>query len=353
MMATMSARRAPQSTGIRRWSLLLVAGAVVSLAGCSWRLETAPVVYASPSEITLQRDGAAVRESHIIDALAGGASFTDSALASLEATAAPRHLDALGGVYLAYPSPTPSASAEPFLGSLEAAVTQARDGALASAQATTDEGLSLLESSIGLTHAFALWWDADGLAASAAASAALAPTPDADGQASPPPVVITAVERILPTSVDLGTSFVPSAPTTQLPSKVLSDLAVAHDRARFLYEVMAAKASGAERANALARRDIHAARSDALAALSDQPDRREVLYYVPPKKVATAPARGATATTTEFALGSTYMSLLDGAAVKDRGWLLNAAFDAYAAGAIQAGFTVAQFPTLPGIETVP
>lgn len=358
MMAGMSARRATHST-VRAWTALLVAGVVtVGVAGCEWRLEQEPVVYPSASQATLERDTAAQREQHVLDALGagvgGGASASD--LASIEAQAAPTHLEALGGIYVAFPSPSPSPAPSPFAGSLDVAVAQARDGALLTATSTTDSNLALLQSSMGLTHAFALWWaqntdlsleDAPDAAADPSASAT--EPGDAEPEVTAVPAV-TAQERTLPSNVDLGESFTPDSAAALSPT-TLGELAVAHDKARFLYEVVAARSAGAERANALARRDIHAARSDEFAALAGAQDDRQALYEVPPVGVDSAPARATTAREAEFALGATYAALLDGVSSADRGWILNAAFDAYAAGALQAGFTPDKFPVLPGLDS--
>ena len=365
MMAGMRARQCTHFTA-RKWVVAVLAGALaLGASGCSWRLEEEPVVYPSADQVTLVRDAAAKREQQIIDALAtdadGNGSTSD--LAVFESLATPVHLDALGGVYVATPSPAPSPS--PFVGPLADAVAQARDAALETAQSTTDANLALLQSSIGLTHGLALWFSTTGGAlpepdASAApssvpssiASASPSAEPDVAATASPSaaPEPVTSAERILPTSVNLGESFTPASTETISPV-TFGDLAVAHDKARFLYELIAARSSGGERANALARRDIHATRSDEFAALAGSDDRRQILYDVPLADVADAAARARTALDTEFALGASYAAMLDGVADDDRGWILNASFDAYAAGALQSGFTPDMFPVLPGLST--
>lgn len=375
MMADMSARRAPHSTLRAVTTGLLAAALATGMSGCSWHLEAEPVVYPSASQSTLERDQAARREQSVVDALgtvgdSGTATDTGNAaaqgtaagagdLAAIESQAAPAHLDALGGVYLASPSPTPS----PFPGSLADAVQQARDGALETARDTADANLAFLQSSMGLTHAFALWWAQNAnLAASVEATPAPSPTASAPGDvepgaspapsASPSPEPVTAAARLLPSSINLGESFIPQQ-TAAISPLTFSDLALAHDQARFLYEVIAARSAGSERDNALARRNVHAARADEFAALAGSEDRRQPLYEVAPDDVSTALSRGATARAAEFALGATYAAMLDGVADEDRGWILNAAFDAYAAGSVQLGFTPDEFPVLPGLEVTP
>lgn len=369
MMAGMRARQSTHFTA-RKWVVAVLAGVVaLGATGCSWRLEEEPVVYPSADQVTLARDAAAKREQQIIDALATNADGDGSTsdLAVFELLAAPVHVDALGGVYVATPSPAPSPSPSPIVGSLADAVAQARDAALESAQTTTDANLALLQSSIGLTHGLALWFSTTGGALpvpdasatpssvpSSTRSASPSAEPDVAATASPraAPEPVTSAERILPSSVNLGESFTPASTETISPD-TFGDLAVAHDKARFLYELIAARSSGGERANALARRDIHASRSAEFAALAGSDDRRQILYDVPLADVADAAARARTALDTEFALGATYASMLNGVANDDRGWILNASFDAYAAGALQSGFTPDMFPVLPGIESAP
>ncbi|WP_430867088.1 hypothetical protein [Demequina aurantiaca] len=368
----MNARRVPYST-VRPWTAALIAGALVAgVSGCSWTLAQEPVTYPSAHQATLERDAAALREQEIIDALGAGTSDALSAsnLASIEAPAAPAHLAALGGVYVAVPSPTLSPS--PFVGSLDEAVAQARDGALETAQSTTDENLALLQSSIGLTHAFALWWaQYSELAAAPEPSASASPgatedaaqpgaaEPEVTGEATPSPSAVPTVsaapdplgatELVLPTTVVLGSDFTPVSSDAFVPA-TFADLALAHDEARFLYEVIAARSAGTERDDALARRDVHAARADEFAALAGGEDPRQVTYTIPPVAVDTESSRATTARDAEFALGATYATMLDGVPSSDRGWVLNAAFDVYAAGARQSGFTPDQFPLLPGLQ---
>jgi hypothetical protein len=344
-----------------------VGSLTLGLGGCAWHLEEEPVSYPSADAVTLDRDAAAQREQDILDV----AGTDDSVLGSIESTAAPVHLDALGGVYVASTSSSPSPS--PFAGSVDSAVEQARDGALETAQSVEDPDLAFLLSSIGLDHALYLWWSTDGdLAetpeptASATPSAAAGSnntdsnnvvepevtgeaTPDATStpEASPSAEPVTAVERTLPTSVDLGDAFTPAGAT--LSPVTFGDLALAHDKARFMYELIAARSAGAERDNALARRDIHAARAAAFVTLAGDQDRRQTLYDIPAANVVDAQSRATLARDTEFALGATYAAMLDGVEPDNRGWISNAAFDAYAAGTLQSGFTASQFPVLPGL----
>src|SRR5690554_4492619 len=80
--------------------------AVLVLAGCSWRIETPAPAWPSPDSLTQLRDAAAERESQIIDATDGNPAAgtpTTVVLNEIERGLAPVRLDALGGLYVAYP----------------------------------------------------------------------------------------------------------------------------------------------------------------------------------------------------------------------------------------------------------
>jgi hypothetical protein len=129
----------------------------------------------------------------------------------------------------------------------------------------------------------------------------------------------------------------------------LAELAVWHDKARFTYEVIAAREVGARRALALERASLHGDRSDALTSLAGS-DPRTPVYELPNAKVTDEAARDATARESESAIGWRYMELTSGVGAADRAWLMSAAFDAYAAAATLPGFESSQFPVLPGVE---
>jgi hypothetical protein len=318
------------------WRSRLVAGgmmaALLAASGCSWRLDSEPPVWPSPDAVTLERDAAAVHEQHVQDALGStaGSAGSASVLANLETTASPAHLAALGGVYVARPGLEPS----PYVGTLAAAVADARDHALATAATTDDRDLAALLGSIGLTHAFALWYDSLDRAPADEADidpVAERPLPDVGGVAGPPVV----------------------AEQTALSADTVMALAVAHDQARYLYETIAARSSDDARTQARARMAIHDDRAQALATLSGADDARSHVYSLPLAQVTGAQAQAATARETEQSLGWRYAALAAESDATDRGWLLSAAFDAYAASASLPGFTLDEFPVLPGLEVAP
>ncbi|WP_062384873.1 hypothetical protein [Demequina iriomotensis] len=295
------------------------AGLAVAIGGCSWRAETPPIPSRTPTPTVVLRDAAAEREQAVIDTV-------DSSDAGvLEAGLAPERLEALGGIYVEHPSSSPSPS--PAALSFEDAVAEAIDAALADASAADDEdpGLAAMLRSIALSHASVL--AAEDLAG---AEPAERPMPGSDGDGAWIPTSDTAVD-----------------------GDALAALALAHDRAAFAYEVAAARAEGDERAQALVRSRIHAARAESLVALPGVEDRRTPLYDVPPIGTATAAGRAATEIEIETGLSEDYAALLDGAAAVDVTWILDAAFDAFAAAAALPGFDPQSIPALPGLTVAP
>ncbi|WP_296665020.1 hypothetical protein [Demequina sp.] len=294
-----------------------VAGVVlaVSATGCSWRAETPPIERRTPSPEVVIRDQAAEREQSVIDAEPTGM------LGEIQTLTAPERLAALGGVYVATPGASPSPSMPP---ALDEAVRAAMVGALADAAAAqpSDPALAALLRSIGLSHAVAL-----GAADAAGAGPAA---------------------RIVPEETGLGTSLTPESGTAVAPA-TLARLAVAHDRAAFVYQVAAARAEGDERLAALERSALHRERADAFATLPGVEDARQELYDVPPASVADAGARASTERGVETSLGWNYAALLDGVATPDSRWILNAAYDAYLQAASLPGFLASDVPALPGI----
>jgi hypothetical protein len=309
------------------------------LSGCGWRVETDTQTAPTPSEVVAARNSAAMREQRILEAIgdSGGAPAGRAVLASFGITAAAVHLDALGGVYYAYPDLEPDETsgddADTYGGTLTQAFRSARDGALATALESEDPDMALLMGSIGLTHAVAMWF--------AASQNAAAASVDLDAVA----------ERTLPWPGEHAqVGLVPDH--TSITHEVLMELAVLHDQARHLYETIAARSEGTDRAVAYARMDVHEARGELLAALSGITDAREPVYAVSTADITGADAQAGTARTMELALVTRYVALTDGAPVEDRVWLLNGAFDAGTAAAALPGFTPDQFPVLPGIEVV-
>lgn len=314
-----------------------VSVAVLALAACSWRLETPPPEWPSPSPETLVRDAAAAREQAVVDATPDGAGASGSTtaraavLSEIEAVAAPARLEALGGLYVPYPDASPSPSPSDGALDLIGASMDARDGHLAEALVTDDPALALLLSSAGLSHALSSWYSGW--------------VEDAIAQSTEPVVSVRLLDS--PALPDAGP--VPSA--TGVDAAVLADLVVMHDQARYAYEVLAARAADEERDQWLARRDLQDARATALAQLPGVEDRRESVYVLLGDDSGDAAARLATAQDLETVAGETYATMLDGADADDMPWLLHAAFDAYAQAAAFGEPTAASYtvPPLPGV----
>ncbi|WP_062460504.1 DUF4439 domain-containing protein [Demequina soli] len=293
----------------------------VATAGCDVRLETPPIERRTPTPTVALRDEAAVREQAVADAAEPG---------SVEATLAPERLAALGGVYLATPGATPSPSVSPsaapsLADTVEAAITGALDGADAADQ--DDPSLAAMLRSIALSHA---------VIADAADVAGAAPQ-----------------ERAMPhVGDDAAGPWAPHDGTAVSASR-LAELAVAHDRAAFAYEVAAAKASGKERERALARERIHAQRAAAILALPGVEDDRASLYDVPPAGMDTPAERAASEIAIETDLAGRYAALIDGASTADLAWILDASYDAWMQAASLTGFDATTIPALPGLAVQP
>lgn len=313
---------------------------IAVLTGCAWRLETEPLPTPTADAAQVARDQAARNEAAIVAALGQPAAEGSGreALEALEALAAPTHLSVLGGVYEPYPdatpsrspSPAPSRDAEVTLApapDLRATVITARDDAMALAFNSSESDEGFFAGSVTFTHAFALWY-AGVLDARAAGVEVTA----ADPKALTLPV----------------TAEVPLVPErTSLDPDAVAQLALRHDQARFTYEVIAARESGPARVAALQSARAHGDRAAALVTLSGI-DLRTPVYELPQATIATAQDRLATQRLTEQGLGWAYMALTYGVDSTERAWLMAAAFDAYATSALMPGFTVAEFPVLPG-----
>jgi len=274
-----------------------VLAAMTTLAGCSWRLETEPEAFRTPSPVTIVRDQLAAAEGAVESAASAG----DDALAQAERDAAPVRVAALGGV-----SPT---SAPRAADDLEAAIASARDAALACMGAAGDDPLAGLCASIALSHE----------------------------------VMSAAADPLTIAGYGSGPDTLPG-PDSALPLGDLSELALAHDQLGALYEVVAARSTGAARETALARSASERDRARALLAIDGVTNLTEPQYAIPTD--AGAPLEA------ELAIAQRYSSALVGAAPQDRLWLYNAAVAAYAQ-AIASGLAPGDVPALPGAATPP
>lgn len=295
MMAPMTLAKAT-ATSV---AMLTVA---VSLTACSWRLETDPEPFRSPSEITVLRDNIAALEQ----AVGTAADLATGPQADAEAAAVPSRLELLAGVS---PTSSPRAAAD-----LAAAAAEAQAAAVDCMVAAGDDPLAALCASIALSHA------------------AIAGTADPDSAPG--------------TVVDGGTE--PGSDSV-LDRDEIAVLALEHDKLRSLYEVAAARSKGAEREQALAASVIERERVETLLAVPGVLDLTEPVYDVPAASVAKKAARAETVLAARKALAERYAALLVGADVVDRGWLLNAAYENYVA-AGRVGLTASEVPALPGTK---
>jgi len=325
---------ARMGTGFGRTTTASIVGLIAvsmtaSLAGCSWRLETPAPSWPSPSAAEMARNEAALAEARIVDsfAVAAPVGLGGKWLLDFETTAAPSHLDALGGVYVPYPDeatePDPSdrgndGDPREFFHAVEAA----RDTELTLALTVDDPDLALLLASMGLSHA-----------------AALAAQVDEDSRAAG--VTVTrSLDRVPPSVGDVA--FGPLVPMdTTVPVETLDRLIVLHDEAQYAYEVVTARATGKMRPDAYNRGLLHGTRARALLALVPD-DPRGPSYVLPDRgEVGDLTALRLIVRDVESSLSDAYLAAFaaliapDGLGGTDgqaeRAWLLAAAYDALVA----------------------
>ncbi len=320
--------------------VLLGALVVATGSGCSLRRETSPLVTPTASQYEQLRSEAADREAKVLDALAV-TTGTDTTgwdfLVDSETAFATPHLDALGGVYVPYPSasPTVSPSATPTgpqpPSTLIIAASHARDTELAGALVAEDPELALLLASMGLSHAEVL---------SVGAYQDLIATGNAP------------ISDERPAPGDAFASLVPTS--TALDEATLEGIIVAHDYASYVYEVIAARTSGDIRTQALARSRIHEKRADDLVAFATT-DPRSPAYVVDHAQLVGADAMNALARDTETGIADRYITAFTTAValgpegLGDRAWLLSGAYDALVQSLLWPGATLADADPLPGV----
>ena len=276
--------------------------ATLALSACSWRMETEPDPFRTPSEVTVLRDRVAAAEQ----AVGTAAGLASGPLADAESAAVPARLDALAGVS---PTSSPRPAAD-----LAAAAAAAQQEALDCMAGAGEDPLAALCASIALSHA------------------AIA------GVADPAGARDSVVEG----------GLVPTA-DSPIDRATVAQLALEHDKLRSLYEVIAARAEGDERATALLASAGERERVASLLAVPGVEYITEPVYDVPASSVTDQAARAATALEAQRALAERYAALLVAADPADRAWLLNSAYAAYLAAA-QRGLTASEVPALPGTE---
>ena len=223
-------------------------------------------------------------------------------VASAEAAAVPVRLAALGGVS---PTSSPRATAQ-----LAPAVDAALAVATTCSEAAGDDSLGGLCASIALSHAV------------------IAATSPSVADVAPPTATV-------PT---LGAQVAPGA---------LAKLALEHDKARALFETIAARSAGDEREAALAQSARQRVLVTALLEFDGVQDLTEPAYSVPAASVATPEARAATARAALVTLGEANAALMVQANGNDRAWLYQLALEEYAT-AVKYGLAATEVPALPG-----
>lgn len=288
----------------------------VALTACV-RIETPEPTWPSPSPAVLERDALAAPHAQVQAALEGAIA---TPLAALESAVLPDLLAGIGPEYVAYPDADGDASPD---GDLEGAVTEALDASLAAATTASDPDVRAWGVSAALVHAFGLWLDErpEGVA-----------------------------ERAFPA---LGADAFAMPAASAVDADAVRALSRRHDDARCLLDQIAMRTADAEQADAIARRDIESARSDALQALAGGVDDRTAICSVPLDAIEDADARARSVREAQIALGDAYAAIAVTAPAADMEWLLDGAFDAYAAAATTPGWTTADMPTTPGLSPLP
>jgi len=306
------------------------------VAGCEIRRETPAPEWPSPSAAELLRDALAESLATTLrvqgESVGGpGAQFLHDAAG----TVTKAQVAALGPVYVPYPdaspTPDPSPSATPLARSAKAETISARDLAFATAATTDDAALSALAYSTGLGQATVVI--GAGIADARAGGATLR------------------AENLFATvegEPDAPLPATGSGATLAVNSDTLAELALAHDELRYLYEVVAARTTGALRTWALERSGVHALRAEALLALTTAADPRQAIYAIESGALADRPALDATVRNAEQALGERYATLAV-ANPAERPWLGSATLDAFTASLMWPSATAQDLVALPGL----
>lgn len=328
----MSSSLALPPTGRRRTAVL---GAVVALAltGCGLRLETPPPQAPEPDlteELRQETAAAAARLGATADVLAPEMSGGEDAAEAVRAAGldAQEHLDALGGVWVAWPDGAPEGSQEPApaptqaltdvdaAGLVELLVTEATRAREAAVEAPGGDLAALLGS-----IAIARQLRAEELAA---ATGAELPGPEEDEEPVSAPL---APEALAARGADGPTLLV-------------------LDQTRFVYETAAARAAGETREEA-AERSAHLQALVDVAIAEGAPDERQSLYSPEAEAGEDMDPDAAAVVAAETALAQHLLFSLGRAEPELRPELLAAATDAVQRAA-DWGAEASPLPGLPG-----
>ncbi|WP_413450623.1 hypothetical protein AA0Y32_03160 [Georgenia phoenicis] len=293
----------------RLGAALLVA---LTLTGCGVRLETPPPEVPTADAVEQARQDAALVAAQLRDA--PGAASTDAdvqEVLEVVGSASAEHAEALGGVWEPWPGAGPDATAYP------------QDPATPepTATASPEEVLDLLEEGAATAREDALTHD--GELGRLLASVAISRT-----------WLATDLARALGTEAERLPAEPLPAPE---PGTVDPATSRAVDAARYAFEVVAARSSGAQREAAVERAEQLARVAGAVAPEEDE---RDVAY-----DVSGATSERALAGAAELDVVGAYVALL-GTPAADREAVLSAA--SYAAGQARSWDTA--LPALPGLS---
>ncbi|WP_199423810.1 DUF4439 domain-containing protein [Actinotalea solisilvae] len=348
----MRPRPAPPHPARRPASVLVaLLGLAVLLAGCGLRLETPAPQAPEPDAVETVRQRAtadALALQVLADSLAAsGAEAGLAAAAGTVAAASTAHLDALGGLYVAFPDATAAPDASDASDATVDPDPAASPGPTATtvpSPVTPDALVALLDSSAASARADAAAVE-DGDLARLLASVTVARTQLADS--------VAALAALDPAS----RPALEPAPLAGLPAGVdpadVADVVQSEDALGFAWEVVAARRVGDERSAAAARARSHREHAETWAVAAEvaatDSDPRRVAYALPPTVLDAAADPAATAAelaALEVSLVASYAGLVAQADAGERTPLVDAMLTAARSATALTGQTPA-FPGLP------
>ena len=275
-------------------------------------------------------------------AAADADSVGETIITSHERAANPVYAAIWGPVYVPFPSASPTASpsqappAPSLRAAREAAQLHAFSEALGNADAQAAYAFAAMAVARGVVDTYAEYVDAVDAGERSA---------DDGGDGVIPDLV---AERPLA----IGGDEWPLVPVVSaLDTETVASLIVAHDRAQYVYEVVAARSGGEDRARASERALLHRSRAADLVAIAGT-DPRGPGYVIDLAALAETDTRNGLLRSAERELAGTYLEALADAPSDDRAWLMSGAHDALAAEAVWPGFAPEELPVLPG-HTLP
>ncbi len=333
----MTARPAPRRLAPTLGALAGLLVAVLALAGCDLRFESAPPAAPTPGAAERVRERTVADALALVDAARAAAPVAGPAVAAVLADVAAfsaAHAHELGGVYdSGLTTPTSTTTTAAVVATPDAVLGALRtDASTALADATTaaDGATARLLAAVGVSRADL---------ATRLAAALNEPAPAASGSPTASP---TAPEAPVPTGSGIAGA---------LTAADVAPLVLAHDQAGFGLEVVAAKLSGGARTAAATSAAAHRGAAEAWAQrvkiAGTASDPRRAVYALPATVDDPTGAR-AVAASLEAGVAEAAGAAILGAPADVRHDLIDQLTSASTA-AITWGAAATAFPGLPGI----